>query len=364
MGEALERMLQGCEMPEDDGKRLRTLDAVTLMQMEFPPQVCPVHDLIVEGLTLLVAPSKGGKSWFMLALCCAVASGECFLGRDTDPGQVLYLALEDTARRLQKRLISLKVVPPANLQFATMGPALESGLVDALSDWVQRMPAPKLIVIDTLQSSRTPSPSNVNAYALEYAQMRELKSFADQHRVALVLVHHTNKRQNVDDPFDKISGTTALMGAADTTILLDGKRGSKDATLRIVSRDIFTDDIDIRMNEGGLWQAIGTEVLARGYYDMDPVVRTVKAICPPGFVGPKSILPKEMTAEVGRQTGIAMTVQQLNQALKKEAQSLQQFDGITVKFDKRIGTRKYLQFIRGELPEALDAEQMEFDEDE
>ena len=47
--------------------------------------------------------------------------------------------------------------------------------------------------------------------------MARLKSFADAHGLCLLLVHHTRK-QNADDKFDMISGTSGLLGAADEAL--------------------------------------------------------------------------------------------------------------------------------------------------
>ena len=48
---------------------------------------------------------KLGKSWLALSLGIAVGSGGVALSKiDVDQGYVLYLALEDNARRLQERL--------------------------------------------------------------------------------------------------------------------------------------------------------------------------------------------------------------------------------------------------------------------
>lgn len=57
-----------------------------------------------QGLALLVAPPKYGKSWLMLDLCLSVASGQKFLDMPTNKTDCLYLALEDNQRRLQDRM--------------------------------------------------------------------------------------------------------------------------------------------------------------------------------------------------------------------------------------------------------------------
>jgi RecA-family ATPase len=58
-----------------------------------------------EGVTLLAGAPKLGKSWLMLNVAVAVASGgKAFGSIDVEQGAVLYLAVDDNGRRLQKRL--------------------------------------------------------------------------------------------------------------------------------------------------------------------------------------------------------------------------------------------------------------------
>lgn len=54
-----------------------------------------------------------------------------------------------------------------------------------------------------------------------------------------MLVHHLRKTQDKDDPFNEISGTTGLMGAADTVLLLKKvNRGTDTTFLYLTGRDI------------------------------------------------------------------------------------------------------------------------------
>ena len=64
-----------------------------------------VDGLLVEGVTLLAGKQKIGKSWFILVIALAVARGEKALGKlTTDPGDVLYISLEDNPAAMQERL--------------------------------------------------------------------------------------------------------------------------------------------------------------------------------------------------------------------------------------------------------------------
>jgi DNA-binding transcriptional ArsR family regulator len=49
--------------------------------------------------------------------------------------------------------------------------------------------------------------------------VQKLRTFAAEHRVAVVLVHHLRKADS-DDAFDTVSGTLGLTGAPDTILVL------------------------------------------------------------------------------------------------------------------------------------------------
>ena len=82
--------------------------AAELQRKTFPPVSYCVPDLIPEGLTIIAGKPKIGKSWLALDICIAVAAGRFCLGeRKPVQGDVLYAAMEDNPRRLQRRIDKL-----------------------------------------------------------------------------------------------------------------------------------------------------------------------------------------------------------------------------------------------------------------
>ena len=84
----------------EGGHVLRTISARELRNKKLPPPRYVVAELLPQGLSLLASPPKYGKSWFVLDLCLSVAAGTQFLGCRTVKIGCLYLALEDSERRL------------------------------------------------------------------------------------------------------------------------------------------------------------------------------------------------------------------------------------------------------------------------
>lgn len=211
------------------------ISAADLQKKSFPPIKWMVEDIIPEGLTLFCGKPKVGKSWAALDLSFAVADGSQFLGNFCEEGDALYLALEDNERRLQDRLEKMRPSTnwPANLKLATTAPGLDDGGIKNLEAWAKASPAPRLIIIDTLAAVRPASKTGENEYQADYRALRGLHRIASQHRLAVVVIHHLRKA-DADDPFDTVSGSTGLTGAADATLILN--RRSEDGRIVLYGR--------------------------------------------------------------------------------------------------------------------------------
>lgn len=327
---------------------LATIDAKTLRQKVFQPLVEPVSGMICEGLTLLCGASKIGKSWFVLQMCCAVAEGKTFLGRSTMQGSVLYLALEDSQRRLQSRLAKIGEMPSEALRFVTQCQTLDTGLLEQLNVWIHSADKPRMIVIDTLQKIRGNNiSSRANAYAVDYDTIVRLKNLADSAHIAIVLVHHLNKMQNVEDPYEKISGSTGLMGAADTTILIFRKRGEQDASVNFTGRDVWESDFTLRLTDGR-WSPVSGEELKREKYERSPIPRTCRKLLEQAFDGVVKVASADFIAASIEFTGesAALTARALNDALESLAPLLRKYDGILVATGKRVNSQRGLHISK------------------
>jgi len=215
--------------------------AADLRIKKFPPLRFIVEGFIVEGCTLLAGKPKLGKSWLMLDMALATSLGRYCLGNaKCDRGAVLYLALEDNERRLRKRIDKLLGASftewPPGFHFATEWPRANEGGIQAIREWIKRTENPRLIVVDVLAMFRPTTGGRETLYEADYGAIKGLQALASEFHVAIVIVHHTRKGGSEADPFEKVSGTLGLSGAADTTIVLD--RDGHGSTLYGRGRDI------------------------------------------------------------------------------------------------------------------------------
>ena len=235
--------------------RLQTIDADTLQSTAYEPASFVVDDLLPQGLHLLAGAPKIGKSWLALWLCLCAAQGKPLWTFATRPCEVLYLCLEDSFQRIQSRLFDLTEDAPPTLHFAVMSQQLHNGLVEQIEQFLKEHPQTRLIVIDTLQRIRTAG-NDANPYASDYRDIGVLKALADKHRIAILLIHHLRK-ELADDVFSRISGTTAISGAVDSSFtLVEDKRGSGKATLSCIGRDIEYRELTLERNAENVWELV------------------------------------------------------------------------------------------------------------
>ncbi|MFF5229987.1 AAA family ATPase [Dactylosporangium sp. NPDC000521] len=221
--------------------RLKTAwTAADLMAMEFPPPRWAVPGILCEGVSLLCGPPKVGKSWLSLALGLAVASGgRAFDSIPVEGGPVLYLALEDTPRRLQSRIGTVLAgqPAPAALTLATSCPPLTQGGDEAIGNWLDRNRNARMVIIDVFAKIRGTSAPGASAYDADYTAVSRIKKVADHYGVAVLMVHHIRKA-GTEDFLEAVSGTNGIAGAADATLVLKRPRGEADGVLHVTGRDV------------------------------------------------------------------------------------------------------------------------------
>ena len=228
-----------------------------LMAVEFAAPNWAVPGFIAEGVTLLAGPPKVGKSWLALNLGVSLAAGTPALGSiPVEPGPVLYLALEDTPRRLQSRMRKVLAGQPASrdLTLDTYCPPMPEGGDDYVAGWLDENTGARLVVIDVFTKVRGRPPAGTNsAYEADYAAIGIIKRLADTYAVPIVLVHHVRKAAS-EDFLATVSGTNGLAGASDAVLVLERPRAQADGLLHVTGRDVEEADHALSFDPGiGAW---------------------------------------------------------------------------------------------------------------
>jgi hypothetical protein len=302
-------------LPEPSG----TLDTITAPELEAlelaePRFACA--ELIVEGLSFLAGKPKLGKSWLALQLAIAVALGEAWLGHACERGGVLYLALEDSKRRLQSRLRKIlggRDVPTA-LSFATECQRLDKGGLILISAWLDAHPDALLVIIDTLAKVKPIGKRGGNIYAEDSDAGARLQALAFKHHVAVLVLTHTRKA-SAEDFLEEVSGTLGLTGAADSVLVLKRDRHAEEGTLSITGRDIEEQVLSLCFTPEDLWVAIGHAADVCLSAERREVLEVLRASNPAS--GSPAMTPDAIAKALNKKPG---TIRKLLKAMKSDGQ--------------------------------------------
>ena len=221
--------------------------------------------LPADGISLLVAPPKAGKSTLARCLAVAVADGRGrWLGRATKAGTVLHLALEERRATVRNHYRALKA--PGNEIYALIGSApppdermrLLRATVSALR--------PALVIVDPL--FRYARIQDGNDYATTLAALEPFIALARNESTHVLLVHHAHKCGGDDG--NEALGSTGLTASVDTFMSLARHAGER--TLYAHGRDgVALEKIILSMDADGWIQASGTKRAA----DLHDVMRRI-----------------------------------------------------------------------------------------
>jgi AAA domain len=251
--------------PGEDWKAKLT-NVRDLCDMRFPEIRYVVPGIFPEGVTLLVSRPKLGKSWLLLQLGSAIgaATPTPVLKTEDEPythGDVLYLALEDNERRMQRRLTKLfgglRECWPGRLTVATKWRRLDQGGSEDLREWCKSVPNPTLIMIDTLKHARSPKKTGQSDYDADYEACAPLLRLTQEFPGLAIIAAHHDRKMDAEDVFDTVSGTLGLNGGVDTIAIL--KRNAQGVTLHVEGRDL-EDSVKKAVHfdrETGRWAVLG-----------------------------------------------------------------------------------------------------------
>ena len=167
--------------------------------------------------------------------------------------------MEDTYARIQSRLYQIADEAPPELRIATTSFQIGNGLEQQIEQYLSDFPKTKLVIIDTFQKVRDSKSTGGKSgmYAGDYDDVSALKNISDKYGIAVVVVHHVRKLKDVSDPFNEVSGSTGITGAADTNFVLKRSRANETGTLLATGRDIAYQELTLKFdNRSHLWELV------------------------------------------------------------------------------------------------------------
>lgn len=255
--------------------QLETISMPELYDITFQYRPPVIDGLLYPGTYLFSGTPKLGKSFMMLQIAYHVASGQELWGYNVRQGTVLYLALEDTERRLQERLYRMFDVDcTESLYMATHAGTLSGDLIEQMQRFVEEHEETTLIIIDALQCIREGGEDRYS-YADDYENINSIKQFSDKNGTCLIVVHHT-KKQKSEDIFEMISGTNGLLGAADGGFVFHKeKRTSSEGILDVTGRDQPQQTLYLNRDPDSLCWVLDKAEMERFSVKEEPVIIAV-----------------------------------------------------------------------------------------
>lgn len=243
-----------------------------LAQEEMEP-IEPLIDNFLPGIGayLFCGGLKVGKSLMALDIGLHVSKGQKFWNYDVRKADVLYLDLEDAKLRLQNRMYQMTDDYPGNFYYTLSAMTLDTDLIEQLEEQMARHPDIGLIIIDTLAAVRSDQTAANNSYQADYNNMEILHDFSIKYGITILVVHHVRKMKS-EDPFDDISGTNGLYGAADGAFVFrKDKYDDSRMKLYFKNRDMDPRIVTMELDKTTLrWQLAEENTPVEDVFKTDP----------------------------------------------------------------------------------------------
>ena len=234
-------------------------DADDLMSDTITPPRPIVEGLLNEGMLLFGGKSKRGKSWLMLDLALSVATGNRVWGHFEvpEPQPVLYMALEDSRRRIQQRLHDIRPDVRTNgmLHLLYNFPLLNDGGLEKLQGYIESHRY-RLIVIDVLARIEPATRHrNDTTYHDIYSMFAPLQDLHRQHPQCLAMITHLRKAE-AEDIFDTLHGSVAYQGVQDALWVLERPPRGSVGVLHTCQNDGDPQALQVSFGHGH-WEFLG-----------------------------------------------------------------------------------------------------------
>lgn len=309
------------------GKMPAIVSAVDFMAKPKPePPIVIAGMLRARQVGMMSANSKAGKSWALLALSCAVASGAEWFGKKTAQGRCLYINAELSEYDLDSRLsriveaMGLPGIPPLLDVWHVRGLHTTIGAIipDIYRHQDRAGPPYALIVPDPLYSFHGDRDENSNSEMA--VSMGELSELTERTGAACWISHHFSKGgQAGKDHLDRGSGAGVLSRSPDTIMTLTAHEQEDCYSVETTCRSFSRPDPFVIRWEYPLWtidESLNPESLRKQSNGRSTQYSTAQIMA----LLPKDGLPHhEWLAKAKTELGVSKTTfnRLLNQAKAK-----------------------------------------------
>jgi RecA-family ATPase len=228
-----------------------------LAQAELDETRWAVPQMIPEGLTLFCGPPKVRKSFAVLDAAESIANDQKWLGAFAcEPGEVLYLGLEDNESRLKARTGAWfrahpGCEPQGRCHFETEWSDAASGGLADLEAYLDDFQNTRLVVIDTLDKIQPVA----HSYNASRPTIGRLSTLGRKHHTAIVGVHHMYRTGSRNRPiWERVQGSIGAFAAADAAFALIRNQDTGQLQLHQTGKDVIETSF-VLIEENGILRA-------------------------------------------------------------------------------------------------------------
>ena len=265
----MSKVFEFTEKLQPNSQSLEYITHAELENIEFPEVKWLIPDFLPSGLTVLAGPAKIGKSLLCLNMAIAICTGGvAFSNRETlripQQRNVTYIELENGKALVKDRLRKLSpdtITPLMIIDKSDMGETVFDAAGLKRIEKHVRETRTELLIVDTWQHVAPDTEVKGTSYNMDYKALIPVQKFALDMNIAIIIVTHTRKAADLDNPFNQIQGSSGMQAGCDTMMMLSHDSGSK--TLHMIGRRIPSEQYAFTIDENGLWILQGE---AQEYY--------------------------------------------------------------------------------------------------
>lgn len=203
---------------------VRLLDFAQFKALDHGTGAAVIKGLVRSGTLIAIGGRPGaGKTALMVAIADALDKGEPFLGRDTSPTTVAYIAAEDgsdVANRLEAiESASIKIVQCED-GFTLTKPDKAALIVKEVIRQAKQIDPERhvMVVVDTLRAAL--GGQSVLEDRIVSPALNALREVAEKEGAVVAILNHTNRENHKATKGETLEAVTAL-----EIVLLDGDGG-------------------------------------------------------------------------------------------------------------------------------------------
>lgn len=315
------------------------------------------------GTTIISAPPKVGKSFFLLDACLSIARGELFIDEfETMRAKVIYLDLQNDYDGMKERIEMLdpfynyyEEIDENPYRNGGVGSndyyfncacwevgqnimKIGNGLENQLDKVLENFPGTRLIGIDMLNKIKPDSGAR-NAYDAEAEMLDRLTEYAYEKKIQIVVVHHDNKQKGSTN-IGAVSGSNAMTGSTTTTIHIVKEEGEPQGTFYRTGKRGRGIEFMAHVDEKHRWHYDCTTQEAKADYmrqqfNADPITEYIKTRLeeePSGF--------DESASEIKKGSESALSVARVGMFLSNSIKNFEML-GISIQRVRSNGQTKW-----------------------